>query len=218
MTQEDEMQQMSYVNPNYFMGPPISIGSFIDNYFSLSPFYESTCLNSQAKGRGQEIEDVQHMVGFYYKITYVENQNFDVNGNLIDKEPMILSGDEIYSNENKGKPLQSFAEICKFENFVQDEGNVETRLLAKYYFIYGTIFKSPDLSSLLTSQLRSAIFHLREAIRDMEKINEWKPEFGFHQKGADTLDEPPFAFDVDEFRSLMEENNRERDIQGNLIK
>ena len=80
----------------------------------------------------------------------------------------------------------------------------------------GTIYQAPDLYNLLTSNLRSAIFHMREAIRYIDSAYIWNPNVGYKQKSSKDADLPPFIFNPQELEIFRGETGDEFSIQKDL--
>jgi hypothetical protein len=217
-------QHLQYIDHQFLMHRPLTIGNFIDEYFCNSPFYDNQCLNQLAKFRNErEISDLEGKIGFFYKITYVRIKNLEylnMNKKPGDEEitEKILVERDIYKPENLNIPISpGFCEVSKIENFLKDEETVESKVLAKYYAIDGFVYQSPDLHSILASALRSGIFYMREAVREIETIFEWNPRMGYYVKQTDTYDEPPFIFDKDEYNTILKENEAEATIQKSFL-
>ena len=219
---DEEKQKLSFRDEGTLQRTILTIGNVLTEYFAYSPFYSQDSLNEFNSNRNEDIRDLYDKEGLLYRLTYVKltDRNF-LNMNRKPNEPeiteKILEGDEIDLPENRGYPVSvGFVEITSFLNRKDENGDVHSMRQAKYFMIDGTIYQAPDLYNLLTSNLRSAIFHLREAIRYIDSAYQWNPNIGYIPKSNQQIDSPPFIFNTQELQMFQIDTKDEFYIQQEL--
>ena len=220
-----QTQQYQFFDEVFIQQGNLTIGNVLTHYFAMSPFYSNDSLNEFNTNRNEDIRDLYHKEGLLYRLTYVKFTNKEDLA-FIQKpgEPelteKILEGDEIDLPENRGYPLaHAFVEITRFLNRKNEDGDVISYRQAKYFMVEGIIYQSPDLYNLITSSLRTTIFHLREAIRYIDSVYEWNAITGFKEKSKDpnqSVNDPPYLFAREEYKMFVTEMEDETSLQRYL--
>lgn len=180
----------------------LSIGNVLI-YFAGSDFYENTSVNEILKMKGQSLENLDKIDGVSFRLTLAQQKGGGLN----------FEGDNLKKPEHAGVIIDpGLAVIDK----VSRENGVDT-LLAKYYVLDGNIFQAPDLYTLLSVRIRSAMFHMREALREVNNMFEWQMETGFRKKIAQDETETLYEFKASELSSLTTELGDEFKLQNNLL-
>ena len=194
-----------YRNEAFFNKWVLCIGNVLD-YFSLSVgvFYDSSSLNELARQRQERDVD-----------SFITNQD-GISFRLVLAQPAgetAYEGDDLKKEEVKQKCIRpGLAVIDK----VNREGLQQT-VLAKYYVLDGAIYQAPDVYALLSARIRSAMFHMRESLREVKNMFDWNLETGFRKKVAADETETLYVFKSNELEELKEELGDEFKLQNDLL-
>ncbi|KAH0791724.1 MED6-domain-containing protein [Histomonas meleagridis] len=140
--------------------------------------------------------------GISFRLSYVE-------------QPRGLS----LQKENLSDPNYSAIIICPglaIIDKIQREGG-EDSLLAKYYIVDGSIYQAPDIYTILSVRIRSAMFHLQEAVHEVREMFKWNPETGFRKKLAADETEILYTFHTSELDELKQELPDDFKLQNSLL-
>ena len=178
-------------------------------------------MNEQVN-RYEKFTDIFDENGITYRLTYVQIQEPNFLKTLDPanppKELILETEQEIYAPEKANYPITTgLCVISKYRTRLQDHGEPIKELLAQYYMIDATIYQAPDLYSLVTSNFRTAIFNLREAIRDADSAYKWTPEMRYQKANVNIPTKPPFLFGAYEMENIIAEHSIEKDLQKYFI-
>lgn len=184
----------------------LTIGNVLA-YFERSYFYDSSSLNEQAKQHvGANLEKmIEFQDGIYYRLSLAQSPRY--------RDGVAFTGEDLKNPEYQSWFIQDgIAVIDKVEKDGPNE-----RVLTKYYVINGTIFEAPDLYSLMAARTRSVMFHVREALREIENIFEWNLETGYKKKIAEEESEKVVVFKQRDLDDLVTERGHEFSLQNKLL-
>jgi hypothetical protein len=130
---------------------------------------------------------------------------------------IVIKGDALSNPEAHNVPIdRGMAIIDK----VSKQGPAIT-LLARYYVKDGSIYQSPDLFSMISAPVQSAMFHIREALKEVRNVVKWSLESGFQKKMAAGETETEFLFTQSELRSrsppIVEEEGLDEMAETQLV-
>lgn len=216
-----ETMTMAYRNDDYLQIKPLTIRNLFTEYFNYSPFYDPNSLNEQVH-RYDTFTDLFLETGITYRLTYVQIQYPEFLKTLDPQNPpqekILDTEEEIYKESNLDYPIfQGLSVISKINSTADAEGRLNKELLAQYYMIDGTVYQAPDLYSLVTSNFRTSIFNLREAILLSDSLYQWTPELRFQQIGNNISIKPPYIFSTLEMSHIFDECNVERNLQNFFV-
>jgi hypothetical protein len=110
---------------------------------------------------------------------------------------IAVEGDSLNNPEAHNVPIdRGMAIIDKISKQGPD-----VTLLARYYVKDGSIYQSPDMFSVISAPVQSALLHIREALKEVRNVFKWSLESGFQKKMAAGETETEFVFTDSELRS-----------------
>jgi hypothetical protein len=164
----------------------LTVGNLLA-YFSTSPFYDEQSINEQARqnSRGDLESMLQTIDGTSFRIIMAQPRN-----------GIVIEGASISNPDAQNVPLdRGMAIIDKVRKTGPD-----LTLLGRYCVRDGFIYQCPDLLSVISARTRSAMFHVREALREVKNVFNWSLESGFQKKMAAGETETEFVFTESELR------------------
>jgi mediator of RNA polymerase II transcription subunit 6 len=181
----------------------LTIANVLD-YFSCSQFYDPDSLNQQAKQNLQSDLEVmiQNQDGISFRITLAQQAG-----------GARLEGDALKKPENLGMPV--LPGLIIIDKVIKDGGR--DSVLAKYYILDGTVFQAPALYGLLAARIRSAVFHVRESLREVRNMFEWNVETGFKKRVASAESETVYVFKQSDLKEVAGEVVSEISLQNGLL-
>jgi hypothetical protein len=181
----------------------LAIGNALE-YFECSNFYDRLSLNEQAKqNRQTSFEDlIQSVPGVSFRVVLAHARGLPP-----------ITGDDLKKQTNQTIDVNPGLIVI---DKVNREGTVDT-VLKKYYILDGTIYEAPDLYSILSVRTRSAMYHIRESLREVRNMFEWTLETGFRKKIAAHQTETRYEFRASELKELAGEIQDEGRLQTALL-
>ncbi|OHT09406.1 hypothetical protein TRFO_21621 [Tritrichomonas foetus] len=186
---------------NFIKQYRLTIGNVL-KYFQLCPFYDPSSVNAKLEMQQRSIDQLEKIDGISFRLTFAEQRN-----------GLSLEGDDLKKPENQVIVIDTgLAIIDKVYREKEDE-----KTLAKYYVIDGSIYQAPDIYSVFNSRIRSAMFHVRESIREVKNMFEWNLQSGFRKKIAADETETPYTFSSSQLKDLNAEIGDEFKLQTSLL-
>ncbi|KAK8889225.1 Mediator of RNA polymerase II transcription subunit 6 [Tritrichomonas musculus] len=171
-------------------------------YFRLSGFYDKTSVNELLIMQNRPLDQLDKRNGISFYPSFASLRN----GRTFDKEELEKPENQVVIIE------QGLVIIDKVERL----GN-EKSTLAKYYILDGSIYQAPDLYSIMSCRIRSAMFHVRESIREVKNMFEWNLQTGYRKKIAADETETPYTFNQSEIKNINVELGDEFKLQTKLL-
>ena len=183
---------MTYINEEFLINNRLTIGNVME-YFKSSPFYQLSNLSQS---------QVSSENSFLYQLELAQENR---------REP--IKGTALSSRENLSKIISPGLAIIN--KVLQIENGY--KLIDKYYIINGTIFIAPTLYGLISSKLRSSLFHIQQAVSDVYKMFKWSPQRGFETKVASGETETSYVFKLSELKAVSTDTSDEFVLQNHLL-
>jgi mediator of RNA polymerase II transcription subunit 6 len=203
MEEENPGTVAVFLNDPFLRQFHLAVGNLLD-YFSTSPFYDEQSINEQARqNRTMDLESMlQSMDGTSFRINMAQAHN-----------GIVLEGDALKL------PANRFVEIDPGMAIIDKviKTGPDVALLARYYVMNACVYQAPDLFSLLSARTRSAMFHVREALREVKNMFNWSLESGFQKKLAAGETETAYVFSEGELREMATELTDEFQLQSALL-
>ncbi|KAJ3125818.1 hypothetical protein HK098_008206 [Nowakowskiella sp. JEL0407] len=131
--------------------------SNVITYFSLSQFYDRSCINEQI----------------------LMQARFQAERGLLDSRGM--TGVEYVVAEEYLSYQPRLFVIFKHHRFSKDR----TELLATYYIIEGTIYQSPNLATLLSNRILTSLYYIQKGFHDIVPSVRFHPARGYTWESED---------------------------------
>ena len=179
----------------------ITVGNVL-KYFQLSNFYDTNSVNEKIEMQQRSIDQLEKIDGISFRLVFAEQ----LGG-------ISLSGDDLKKPENQ--MIVIFPGMAIIDKVLRDK-EIET-LLSRYYILNGTISQAPDLSSILNVRLKSAMFHIRESMREVRNMFDWNLQTGFRKKVAADETETLYTFKESQIKDVTSEVYDEYNLQNSLL-
>jgi hypothetical protein len=188
----------------------LAIGNALE-YFGWSNFYDPISLNEQAKQNRQTSFDmlVDSIDGVSFRIVLA-----------CPRGGAQIQGADLKKPANQAVDVNPGLIVIDKVSRVIDKANRDVRVdtvLKKFYILDGTIYEAPDLYAILSARARSAMFHVRESLREVRKMFEWTLETGFRKRIAAHETETRYEFRASELREITGEVQDEFRLQTALL-
>lgn len=198
-----------FIDEDFLKTYGLTIGNVLP-YFQRSPFYDPTSVNGKIEMKGRGLDALEKIDGDSYRLNFAKIRN----GNQYeqyDKEK--LKNPECQTIlVNPGLVI-----IDKVQR--QTSGDVVTETtLAKYCILNGLIYPAPDIYSILNCSIRSAIFHIRESLRDVRNMFDWDLQHGFRKKVASDETETQYVFKQSAIQNVSKELDKGFELEEELLK
>lgn len=179
----------------------LTIGNVL-GYFQLSGFYDKSSVNELIIMQGRPIDQLDKIDGVSFRLSFACQRN-----------GLVFEKDDLKKPENQLVIIdQGLAIIDKIE---RNKNNETT--LAKYYILDGSIYQAPDLYSIMSCRIRSAMFHVRESLREVNNMFEWNLQTGYRKKIAADETETPYTFKQSLIKGINNEIGEEFKLQTKLL-
>jgi mediator of RNA polymerase II transcription subunit 6 len=199
----DSGPALSFRDEAFLISFHLAVGNALE-YFEFSNFYDRLSLNEQAKqNRQASFEDlIQSVSGISFRVVFAQARGFPP-----------ITGDDLKKPANQTIDVNPGLVVI---DKVNRDGSVEI-VLKKYYILDGTIFEAPDLYSILSVRTRSALYHIRESLREVRSMFDWTLETGFRKQIAAHETETRYEVRTSELREIAGEIQDESRLQTTLI-
>lgn len=179
----------------------LTIGN-VHFYFRLSQFYDKSSVNEKLIMQQRPLDQLDKIDGISFRRSFASQRN----GLTFEKEDIKKPENQPYIVD------QGLVIIDKIEKNKEDE-----RTLAKYYILDGSIYQAPDLYSIMSCRIRSAMFHVRESLREVGNMFEWNLQSGYRKKIAADETETPYVFKQSMIKSMSNEIGDEYRLQTKML-
>lgn len=193
---------LEFINDEFLNQSLLTVENCLHVYFRSSPFYDRNCLNEMLLMRGNlNIAELDSEDGDVFDLSFVQTQTES------------LTKEECRKIDNFPKVVHpGFCIIDKIRRKDRKED-----LLARFYIVNGRIYQAPIIFDLLSAQIRSAMFYIREAVKEASSAYKWTLENGYQRKDIAIVKNAPIVLFESEMNDLRQSIDEEFRLQSDLF-